>query len=124
MAEEVPAALIDRARPPLAIVLGSPADVARTVAAVGGGDVTCYQMDLYQAERLRAELDEHAFAAQVVTAPDLWELPAHFRTVIYPSARGTERDLKIDMIEQAFHILQPHGTLLVWSANELSLIHI
>ena len=70
MAEEVPAALIDQARPPVAIALGSPTDVARTVAALGGGaDLTCYQMDLYQAERLRAELDEHAFAAQVVTAP-------------------------------------------------------
>jgi 16S rRNA (guanine1207-N2)-methyltransferase len=116
--EEVPAALVERARPPLAIVLGSPADVARTVAAVGGGDVTCYQMDLYQAERLRAELDERGLAGQVVTAPDLWDLPARFRTVLYPASRGSERDLKIDMVEQAYHILQPHGTLLVWSAYE------
>jgi 16S rRNA (guanine1207-N2)-methyltransferase len=114
----VPAALAERARPPLAIALGAPADIARTVAAVGPGDVTCYQMDVYQAERLRADLDERGIAARVVTAPDLWDLPAQFRTVIYPASRGSERDLKIDMVEQAYHILQPHGRLLVWSAYE------
>jgi 16S rRNA (guanine1207-N2)-methyltransferase len=116
--DELPAALLERARPPLAIVLGSPGEVARIVAALDGTDVTCYQMDLYPAERLKAALDEQGLKAKVLTAPDLWELPADFQTVLYPVARGSERSLKIDMVEQAFHVLRPRGTLVVWSAYE------
>jgi 16S rRNA (guanine1207-N2)-methyltransferase len=33
-------------------------------------------------------------------------------------ARGGERDLKIDMVEQAFHVLRPRGALVVWSSYE------
>jgi 16S rRNA G1207 methylase RsmC len=116
--EEVPAAVLERARQPVAVVLGSPGEVARLVAALGGADVTCYQMDLYQAERLRAALDEQGLAGRVETAPDLWDLPAEFQTVLYPASRGSERSLKIDMVEQAFHVLRPRGTLLVWSPYE------
>jgi 16S rRNA (guanine1207-N2)-methyltransferase len=116
--EEVPAPVLERVRPPVAVVLGSPGEVARIAAALGGADVTCYQMDLYQAERLRAALDEQGLPARVVTAPDLWDLPAGFQTVLYPAARGSERSLKIDMVEQAFHVLLPRGTLLVWSSYE------
>jgi 16S rRNA (guanine1207-N2)-methyltransferase len=116
--EEVPAAVLERARPPVAVVLGSPGEVARLVAALGGADVTCYQMDLYQAERLRAALEEKGLPGRVVTAPDLWDLPADFQTVLYPAARGSERSLKIDMVEQAFHVLRPRGTVVVWSPYE------
>jgi 16S rRNA (guanine1207-N2)-methyltransferase len=72
-------------------------------------------MDLYQAERLQAELAERQMAAKVVAAADLWDLPGDFQTALYLPPRGGERELKIDMIEQAFHVLRPHGTLLVWS---------
>jgi 16S rRNA (guanine1207-N2)-methyltransferase len=102
----------------VAVVLGSPGEAARIVAALGGPDVTCYQMDLYQAERLREALAEQGLAARVVTAPDLWDLPADFQTVLYPAARGSERALKIDMVEQAYHVLRPRGTLVVWSPYE------
>lgn len=88
------------------------------VVALGGIDVTCYQMDLYQAERLRVELDAQYISAKVVTAADLWDLPANFQTVLYPVSRASERSLKIDMVEQAFHVLRPQGTLLVWSDYE------
>lgn len=115
---EVPAALVERARRPLAVVLGAPVEVARTVEALGAADVTCYQMDLYQADRLRAALDERGLAGRMATAPDLWDLPADFQTVLYPVARGGERELKIDLVEQAYHVLRPHGTLLVWSPYE------
>jgi 16S rRNA (guanine1207-N2)-methyltransferase len=64
---------------------------------------------------LQAELNEQQVPAKVVTAADLWDLPAEFQTVLYLPARGGERELKIDMIEQAFHVLRPHGTLVVWS---------
>lgn len=114
----VPDVVRDKARPPLAVVLGSPAEVAHFLRSLDGVETTCYQMDLYQAERLQAELAEQQTAATVVTAADLWELPADFQTVLYLPARGGERQLKIDMIEQAFHILRPHGTLIVWSPYE------
>jgi 16S rRNA (guanine1207-N2)-methyltransferase len=110
-----PPAVRERVRPPLAVVLGSPGETARLVAALGVPDVTCYQMDLYQAERLREALAEQGLATQVATAPDLWDLPAAFQTVLYPAARGSERGLKIDMVEQAYHVLRPRGTLVVWS---------
>ncbi len=111
----VPSVVRDKARVPLAIVLGSPAEVAHCLSVLGGVECTCYQLDLHQAERLQAELAEKQLAAKVVTAADLWDLPADFQTVLYLPPHGGERELKIDMIEQAFHILRPHGTLLVWS---------
>ena len=33
-------------------------------------------------------------------------------------ARGGERELKIDMVEQAFHVLRPGGALVIWSSYE------
>jgi 23S rRNA (guanine1835-N2)-methyltransferase len=111
----VPDLVRDKARPPLIVVLGSPAEVVHCLGALGGVEATCYQMDLHQAERLQVELGEQQLPAKVVTAADLWDLPADFQTVLYLPPRGGERELKIDMIEQAFHVLRPHGTLVVWS---------
>ena len=114
----VPELVRVKARPPLAVVLGSPAEVVQCLHAFDGIDTTCYQMDMHQAERLHAEMAARQVAAKVVAAADLWELPADFQTVLYLPPRGGERELKIDMIEQAFHILRPHGTLVVWSPYE------
>src|SRR5262249_14117752 len=71
--------------------------------------------DLHTAGRLRDELTRHLAPAHVETAPDLWDLPANFQTILYPAPQGGERSLKIDMIEQAFHVLRPGGTLIVLS---------
>jgi 16S rRNA G1207 methylase RsmC len=98
-----------------AIVLGSPREAAEIVAAVGAGPCTCYQMDLYQADRLRDELAEQGLSTNLVVAADLWDLPADFETVVYPTPRAGERGLKIDMVEQAFHILRPGGALFLLS---------
>jgi 16S rRNA (guanine1207-N2)-methyltransferase len=114
----VPELVVDKARPPLAVILGSPAEVVNLLTACDGAETTCYQMDLYQAERLREELAAHDLPATVATFPDLWDLPAAFQTAVYLPPRGGERDLKIDMVEQAFHVLRPRGTLLVWSSYE------
>src|SRR5207244_11333899 len=114
VAEKVPA----RLRPPLAVVLGSPAEVVNRLAATDAATATCYQMDLHQAARLREALAERNLSAAVVTLPDLWDLPADFQTVVYLPARGGERELKIDMVEQAFHILRPGGLFVVWSSYE------
>jgi len=107
-----------RVRPPLAVVLGSPAEVVHLLYACPGVEAVCYQMDLYQAERLREALAAANFAARVETLPDLWDLPADFQSAVYVPARGGERELKIDMVEQAFHVLRPGGALAVWSSYE------
>ncbi len=117
----VPEEVRSRLRPPLAVVLGSPAEVVNLLSASdaeAAAGATCYQMDLHQAERLREMLAERQLPAAVVTLPDLWDLPAEFQTVIYLPARGGERELKIDMVEQAFHILRPRGGFVVWSSYD------
>jgi 23S rRNA (guanine1835-N2)-methyltransferase len=103
---------------PLAIILGSPHEVSELAASLPSGDTTCYQMDLYQAERLQEELSQRSLRANIQTAPDLWDLPPQFKTLLYPVPMGGERNLKIDMIEQAFHVLEPLGNLLVFSPYE------
>src|SRR5262249_4270430 len=75
-----------------------------------------YQMDLYPADRLREELSRKGAAARVATVPDPWDLAADFQTALYPVPPGGERHLKIDMIEQAYHVLRPRGTLIVLSS--------
>jgi 16S rRNA (guanine1207-N2)-methyltransferase len=116
--DKILAVVPDQIRPPLAVVLGSPRETADLVAELKTTDIACYQMDLYQAGRLEQELGENGLIARVVTAADLWDLHADFQTVIYPVPQGGERILKQDMIEQAFHILKPRGTLLVSSPYE------
>src|SRR5437660_8094704 len=112
---ELAAILGDKLKPPFGVVLGSPGEVAELVGALPSSDVTCYQMDLFQADRLRVQLKESGNFGLVVTAPDLWDLPAPLQTLVYPVPLGDERALKLDMIEQAFHVLQPGGTFAVLS---------
>ena len=107
-----------KVRPPIAIVLGSPNEIADICDVLGNIDTTCYQMDLFQAERLQELLTERNLQAKVITTPDLWELPSPFQTVVYPVPEGGERGLKIDMIEQAYHILAPAGQMIVLSPYE------
>ncbi len=114
----VPEEVRSRLRPPLAVVLGSPAEVVNLLGATDAAGATCYQMDLHQAERLREALAERQLSAAVVTLPDLWDLPADFQTAVYLPAHGGERELKIDMVEQAFHILRPRGGFVVWSSYD------
>jgi 16S rRNA (guanine1207-N2)-methyltransferase len=114
--QTVPDFLLSRLRPPLVVVLGSPAEVVNLVSACPPGLApTCYQMDLHQADRLRDELAARGLAATVSVSADLWDLPADFQTVLYLPARGGERELKIDMVDQAFHVLRRGGLFLVWS---------
>src|SRR5436853_274802 len=94
----VPELVRVKARPPVAVVLGSPAEAAHLLKECEAGEAVCYQMDLYQAERLEEELRERGLAGRVVTTPDLWDLPGEFQTVIYLPAKGGERELKIDMV--------------------------
>lgn len=115
---EFPSVLAGKLRSPFGVVLGSPAAAAELAGALPSSDIVGYQMDLFQAARLRAELEERGRFAEVVTAPDLWDLPDPVQTLVYPVALGGERALKIDMIEQAFHVLRPHGVFVVLSPFE------
>jgi 16S rRNA (guanine1207-N2)-methyltransferase len=114
--QAVPSFLATKVRSPLVVVLGSPAEVVNLLAGMPGISATCYQMDLYQASRLRAELAEAGLTADVVTAPDLWDLPAHFQSAVYMPARSGERQLKIDMVDQAYHVICQGGAFFVWSS--------
>src|SRR5262249_44905433 len=102
------ARVASRLRPPAAIILGSPA-VAADLAARLGPETVCYQMDLHQAARLREELATSGVEARVEALPDLWELPEKFQTVVFPVFTHGERELKLDMLEQAFHVLAERG---------------
>jgi len=99
----------------LVIILGGPREVADLLQDFQSDAVTCYQMDLYQADRLREELSRRGLSAQVVSAADLWDLPPDFETGLFPASKGVERSLKIDMVEQAFQVLRPRGTFLALS---------
>jgi 16S rRNA (guanine1207-N2)-methyltransferase len=104
-----------RIQAPVLIVLGAPLLITELVRRLPFPKITCYQMDLFQAEKLRSELDAAGLKAEVKTAPDLWDLPAEYQTVLFPSPPRGERELKLDMVEQGFHVLQPKGTFIVLS---------
>ena len=100
------------------MVLGSPGEVAELAHVLPQGEISCYQMDLFQAERLREALRLRNRSAQVASPADLWDMPPNFQTLIYPVAHGGERALKLDMIEQAYHVLAAQGTFVVLSPYE------
>jgi 16S rRNA (guanine1207-N2)-methyltransferase len=115
---EALAVVADRIRAPVVIVLGSPREVVEIVSRLHIVGAVCYQMDLYQADRVRQELAAAGQSAEVVSMPDLWDLPGHFATALYPVAQGGERILKLDMVEQACHILNSRGIMVVSSPYE------
>src|ERR1043166_3101232 len=117
--------LTPKLRPPFGMVLGSPNEVADLAAALPEGPAVCFQMDLFQAARLRAGSVSDGMSSPSLTLParicaaaDLWDLPEPVQTLIYPVPRGGERELKLDMVEQGFHALTPHGTFIVLSPYE------
>lgn len=106
-----------RVKPPVAVALAPPR-FAAALAATLPQPVTCFHLDLYPAERLRALLAEAGTAAEVVCKADFWDLPAAFNTVILPALIQTDRELKLDMIDQGWHVLQPGGTFITLSEYE------
>jgi 16S rRNA (guanine1207-N2)-methyltransferase len=104
-----------RVHAPVLIVLGAPLLITELVRRLPFPEITCFQMDLFQAEKLRSELDGAGLKAEVKTAPDLWDSPADYQTVLFPSPPRGERELKLDMVEQGFHVLRQKGTLVVLS---------
>ena len=102
-------AVRSKIKPPVLIALGSPRPVADLAGALGVPDVTCFQMDTHQAGRLSEIVAERGLDAKVVTAPDLWDVGSDFRTVIVPVHTHGERELKLDVLDQAYHVLSPGG---------------
>lgn len=101
-----------RIRPPVVILLGSPAQAAELCAGLGELETVCYQMDLHQEDKLRQLLQEVGSSASVEAHADLWDLPPRFNTALFPVAAHGERELKLDLLEQSFHVLAPRGLLI------------
>jgi 23S rRNA (guanine1835-N2)-methyltransferase len=114
----VPDLVRERVRTPLVVVLGSPAEVVNLLSGIEAPGAVCWQLDLHQAARLRELLAEAGIDAKVETTPDLWDLQPVFRSAVFLPARSGERELKIDCVDQAFHVLEPGGFFIVWSSYE------
>jgi 16S rRNA G1207 methylase RsmC len=108
----------DRVRAPVAVALSSPWPVTQLVGALEGKEAVCFQMDVFAADRLREKLAQEGHAAEVVVSADLWDLPPRFNTVIFPAAAHSDRELKLDMVEQGFHVLQQGGLFVTLSEYE------
>jgi 16S rRNA (guanine1207-N2)-methyltransferase len=115
---ELFATVARRVRPPVCVAMGPPWPVANLVQAINDPATVCYQMDLHQADRVRECLAEVGTTAEVVVHPDLWDLPPRFGTVLFPAAAQADRELKLDVIEQSQHVLEPGGLLLTLSEYE------
>lgn len=104
--------------PPVLVALGPVWPVTQLAKRLAGADLTCFQFDVYQAERLREKLKQEDVTAQVVTAADLWDLPTKYQTVLFPASAHADRELKLDVVEQAFHVLEPGGKFVTLSEYE------
>jgi 16S rRNA (guanine1207-N2)-methyltransferase len=109
-----------RVKPPVLVALGPPWPVANLVKALAlpEGEVTCAQFDLHQADRVRECLAEVGAAAEVVAVADIWDLPPKFNTVIFPASAQSDREVKLDVVEQGYHVLTPGGLFLTLSEYE------
>lgn len=111
--QEVPTPMRERMRSPVGILFGKPIEVRFLLSELSLDEAMCFQMDLFPAERLRESV---ASKVSIVSEPDIWDIEQDFETLIYlPESQG-ERELKIDVLEQAFHLLRPKGQLMVWSS--------
>jgi 16S rRNA (guanine1207-N2)-methyltransferase len=106
----------DKIVAPVCVATGPVWPVAKFCHRIGGAPV-CFQMDLVQAARLDEGLREVGSPATVAAYPDLWDLPTKFKTVVLPALYDADRELKIDLIEQAWHVLEPGGKFVVVSEH-------
>ncbi|HVL12527.1 MAG TPA: methyltransferase [Gemmata sp.] len=117
---ELFATVARRVKPPVLFALGPPWPVASVVKALAlpEGEVTCAQFDLHQTTRVRECLAEQGAAAEVVAVADVWDLPQKFNTVIFAASSHADRELKLDVVEQGYHVLNPGGLFLTLSEYE------
>ncbi len=117
---ELFATVSHRVKPPICVALGPPWPVANLVKVLNlpEAEITCVQFDLHQTARVRECLTEVGAAAEVIAVADLWDLPQKFGSVIFPASAHADRELKLDIVEQAYHILAPGGLFLTLSEYE------
>lgn len=108
----------DKVGSPVLIALGSPWPATQLAQLLADKEVHCFQMDLHQAAVLKLKLAENDAKAEVHVAADLWDLPRKFRTVLFPAAAHADRELKIDVVEQGFHVLEDGGLFVSLSEYE------
>ncbi len=114
------ATVAHRVKPPVLVTLGPPWPVANLVKALAlpKGEVTCVQFDLHQTDRVRECLAEVGAVAEAVAVPDIWDLPPKFNTVIFLASAQSDREVKLDVVEQGYHVLSPGGLFLTLSEYE------
>jgi 23S rRNA (guanine1835-N2)-methyltransferase len=114
------ATVAHRVKPPVLVALGPPWPVANLVKTLGlpEAEVACVQLDLHQTTRVRECLAEVGAAAEVTAVADVWDLPPKFNTVIFPASSHADRELKLDVVEQGYHVLAPGGLFLTLSEYE------
>ncbi len=95
-----------------------PAEVPSLPSAVPPPETVCFQFDVYQGERLKEKLAQESLPAEVVVSADVWDVPATFNTVIFLSSVQADRELKLDVIEQSYHVVRPGGRFVVLSEYE------
>jgi 16S rRNA (guanine1207-N2)-methyltransferase len=117
---ELFATVAHRVKPPVLIALGPPWPVANLVKALAlpESDVTCAQFDLHQTDRVRECLAEVDAKAEVAATADIWDLPQRFNTAIFPASAQADREVKLDVVEQGYHVLTPGGLFLTLSEYE------
>jgi 16S rRNA (guanine1207-N2)-methyltransferase len=104
-----------RLRGPALVILGSPRTAADVAEALAEPGTVCWQLDRFAADRLADELRERQISAAVACSADVWDQPPAFGCAVFPAAQRGERELKLDVVEQAYHVLRPHGVFAVLS---------
>ena len=108
----------NRIESPVLVALGPVWPVTELAIAMKGHETTLFQMDVFQAARLREKLAQERIAAEVVVGADLWDLPQKFKTIIFPASASADRELKLDIVEQGQHTLLPGGRFITLSEYE------
>ena len=107
-----------RIKPPILIILGSPRLVAQIAGSLNS-PVSVFQLDLFQSEQIKNSLNALGRTEdKIICQSDLWDLSPQYQTILFPIAAHGERELKIDMLEQAFHLLPKDGLLVSISEYE------
>lgn len=99
--------------------VGQPPDLAPPPPPVADPPETaCFQFDVYQGDRLKEKLAQESLAAEVIVSADVWDAPPKFNTAVFLSSVQADRELKLDIVEQAYHVLRPGGRFVVLSEYE------
>lgn len=111
---QVPEELKAAIRGPLVILMGSPAEIGNLLSQIQAPNVLCLQLDLHQSRAVQAELNERGIQARVEVVKDFWDHQHGQATLLVMAQIRGERELKIDLIDQAFHSISPGGRIVVW----------